>query len=175
MNNLIKRSSQQLPSDSWVDFYNMENLFPSALRQSNSLPSVNISENDKDYCVDVIAPGYDKNDFKVNIEDDILSISAEAKSEYSDDENENNDNENNDKKPDEKNKPDKNKHQKTESNNKRQYSRREYSYSSFTRSFRLPENIKEDSISANYKDGILKLKIPKSEREQKATKKIQIS
>jgi HSP20 family protein len=42
---------------------------------------VNIRENDKSYSIDVVAPGFDKTDFKVNLEQDILTISAEKKSE----------------------------------------------------------------------------------------------
>jgi len=42
---------------------------------------VNIKENDKSYSIEVIAPGYEKQDFKVNIDQDILTISAEKKNE----------------------------------------------------------------------------------------------
>ncbi|HEX5171013.1 MAG TPA: Hsp20/alpha crystallin family protein [Cyclobacteriaceae bacterium] len=41
------------------------------------------------------------------------------------------------------------------------YTRREFSYTSFTRSFTLPENVKEEDVKANYEDGILKLSVPK--------------
>jgi len=61
------------------------------------------------------------------------------------------------------------------------YHRVERHYGSFQRSFRLPENIKRDDLDATYKDGILKLTLPKSEeskvkkievKEKKARKKI---
>lgn len=55
-----------------------------------------------------------------------------------------------------------------------QYTRREYSYSSFTRSFQLPANAKDDSIAASYEGGVLKLSIPKSEQQVKASKEISI-
>ena len=67
---------------------------------------------------------------------------------------------------------------KTESNSDgkdKDYTRREYSYSSFTRSFRLPDNVKDDSISASYKDGVLDIELPKSKTEVKATKEIPVS
>lgn len=41
------------------------------------------------------------------------------------------------------------------------YTRKEFSYSSFSRSFSLPENANEDDIKANYEDGILRLSIAK--------------
>ena len=42
---------------------------------------VNIRETDKNYSIDVVAPGYEKSDFKVNLEQDVLTISAEKKEE----------------------------------------------------------------------------------------------
>ena len=56
------------------------------------------------------------------------------------------------------------------------YRRREFSYSSFTRSFQLPQEILEDKIEAVYKDGILRLEIPKKEvTVLKPKKEIRIS
>ncbi len=145
MSNIIK-SSGRAP-DSWNDFFNMnsffDNMWPS--RSGSGLPAVNISETEKSYAVEVVAPGFQKGDFKVKVDDDILTISAESKTE----------NESDDK--------------------QREYTRREYSYSSFTRSFRLPDNVKDDNISASYNDGILKLDLPKSATQVKATKDIRVS
>ncbi|MEX0275762.1 MAG: Hsp20/alpha crystallin family protein, partial [Flavobacteriaceae bacterium] len=41
------------------------------------------------------------------------------------------------------------------------YTRREFTYSSFKRSFTLPESVDEDKIKANYEEGILKFTLPK--------------
>jgi HSP20 family protein len=49
------------------------------------------------------------------------------------------------------------------------YSRREYSYSSFSRSFTLPENIEKDKIDATYVNGELKLSLPKREDAKKVS------
>ncbi|MCC5919592.1 MAG: Hsp20/alpha crystallin family protein [Cyclobacteriaceae bacterium] len=47
------------------------------------------------------------------------------------------------------------------------YSRKEFSYSSFSRSFTLPENkIKMEKVDAEYQNGILKIKLPKLADEQ---------
>ena len=43
------------------------------------------------------------------------------------------------------------------------YHRKERAYGKFHRSFRLPENVDVDKIKADYKDGILKIDIPKPE------------
>lgn len=55
------------------------------------------------------------------------------------------------------------------------YTRKEYSYSSFSRSFSLPENIKDDSIEAKYEDGILKITIPKKELSITQSKTIEVA
>ncbi|TVR37978.1 MAG: Hsp20/alpha crystallin family protein [Cryomorphaceae bacterium] len=54
------------------------------------------------------------------------------------------------------------------------YSRREFYYQSFKRSFRMPDNVNEEDIKAQVKNGILKVDIPKR-TEEKRTKTIQIS
>lgn len=51
------------------------------------------------------------------------------------------------------------------------YTRKEFNYSSFSRSFRLPENVNEDDIKATYEDGVLKLKISKKVVSQAKPKK----
>jgi HSP20 family protein len=48
-------------------------------------------------------------------------------------------------------------------------------YGSFQRSFRLPPDVVEDEISADFKDGVLTLRIPKqSSAAQKQRKKIEV-
>jgi HSP20 family protein len=56
-------------------------------RPSYTVPAVNIVETKNDFRIEVAAPGLDKADFKINIEDDILVISAEkeAKKETNED------------------------------------------------------------------------------------------
>ena len=132
----------------WGNFLNADNFFDNSnwlSKWDKDFPAVNIAENDKNYSVEVVAPGFSKDDFKLKVDDDVLTISAETKTE-------NNDNGKN-----------------------KDYTRREYSYNSFTRSFRLPDNVKDDSISASYKDGVLDIELPKSKTEVKATKEIPIS
>jgi HSP20 family protein len=47
------------------------------------------------------------------------------------------------------------------------FTRKEYNYSSFKRSFTLPDEIKRDNIEALYEDGVLKLVLPKKEDAKK--------
>lgn len=56
------------------------------------------------------------------------------------------------------------------------YTRREFGYSSFKRTFTLPESVNEEKINANYKDGILSILLPKKEEaKQKPPRTIKIS
>ena len=48
------------------------------------------------------------------------------------------------------------------------YTRKEYNYSSFSRSFTLPEDVIKDKIEAVYEDGVLRLTLPKTEQAKKA-------
>jgi len=50
------------------------------------------------------------------------------------------------------------------------YKRKEFSYSSFCRSFYLPDDVNSESINASYKDGILNVEIPKMEEDKKKQK-----
>tara|TARA_R110002050_G_scaffold95306_1_gene198381 strand:+ start:48646 stop:48888 length:243 start_codon:yes stop_codon:yes gene_type:complete len=56
------------------------------------------------------------------------------------------------------------------------YRRKEFSYSSFKKSLRLPENVKDEEVKATYKDGVLKFNLKKKEHTKKhAPKKIAVS
>ena len=56
------------------------------------------------------------------------------------------------------------------------FKRREFSYTSFCRSFYLPENVSKEKIEASYKDGILSVVLPKDEEEKaKLTRQVKIS
>ena len=67
-------------------FTDMPGLFKNDFNQSawNGIAPVNISETEKSYNLEVVAPGFEKGDFKVNVEQDILTISAEKKEEKKD-------------------------------------------------------------------------------------------
>lgn len=99
-------------------------------------PSVNIHETDEGFLLELAAPGLQKEDFKVNLDGNVLSLSAELKSENE------------------------------EKNEK--LIRCEFSYNSFSRSFSLPKSADLDKIKADYKDGILKVSIPKREEAKVA-------
>ena len=66
-------------------------------------------------------------------------------------------------------------HKENEENKSHNYMRREFSYSTFKRSFQLPETIDHENIKAAHEAGVLTIKLPKKEEVvQKAPKQIEI-
>ncbi|MEO7924575.1 MAG: Hsp20/alpha crystallin family protein [Chitinophagaceae bacterium] len=102
---------------------------------------VNVIETDKSFRLEVVAPGFEKSDFNVKLDQDLLTISAEKK----------NDPESNRAKED------------SDSNRYQKQIRREYSYRSFKRSFTIDEKIDATNIEATYINGVLTLNLPKKE------------
>ncbi len=69
-----------LLTDRWIpDFFENEKFFDSDWMKSITVPSVNIRETDKEFFVELAAPGLNKKDFKIAIENGMLTISAEKK------------------------------------------------------------------------------------------------
>ena len=64
--------------------------------------------------------------------------------------------------------------EKSEDEQKGGFWKREFSFSSFKRLFKLPKSVDQDNIKADYQDGVLKIDIPKLEKEDKV-KRIDIS
>ncbi|HEX8676428.1 MAG TPA: Hsp20/alpha crystallin family protein [Segetibacter sp.] len=110
---------------------------------NNQVP-VNIRETDKSYEIEFVAPGLKKEDFNVNISDNMLTVSFDHKDENK------------------------------EENKDDGYLRHEYRRQSFSRSFTLDETVNADKISGVYKDGVLNVSIPKKEGVKKITKSIEI-
>ena len=63
-----------------------------------------------------------------------------------------------------------------EENSNEKYSRREFKYSSFQRTFTLPDSVDGEKIAASYVDGILKVELPKREEAvEKPLREIEIA
>ena len=105
---------------------------------------VNVQETDKSYELELVAPGLRKEDFKVNLHGDTLTVSFEHQEEQNQEDKQGN------------------------------WLRREYRKQSFSRSFNLDEAIDAGKINAQYTDGILHLTLPKKEGEQPLTRTIEI-
>ena len=111
-------------------------------RMMTRVPAANISETQDHYHVELAAPGLKKEDFKLNLERNVLSISVEQTQQQNQQE--------------------------------RNYSKREFSYSSFVRSFTLPDSADENGIEAKYSEGVLSINIPKREEAKVQTRQIEI-
>jgi HSP20 family protein len=78
---LMKFNNERLFPTFFNDFFKPWNeWFDSDLMKTLTVPSVNVSENDKEYKLTMAAPGLKKDDFKIDIEGDIITISAETES-----------------------------------------------------------------------------------------------
>jgi HSP20 family protein len=80
---LIKRSDwPALINGSWLsDFFDNDRFFDFEGLKKHSMPSVNVKEHDKDFEIEVAAPGLSKKDFKIAVENGVLTISSEKEEE----------------------------------------------------------------------------------------------
>ncbi|UHG91209.1 Hsp20/alpha crystallin family protein [Spirosoma oryzicola] len=136
--NPLMRTNNNLPS-LIENFFgrDMNDLFNSNSSWVNNVPAVNVVEHKDGFRIEVAAPGLKKEDFKLNLNHNNLTISsyqATQQEQPSD-----------------------------EGRDKEKYTRREFSYSSFQRIFTLPTSVDADNIQASYTDGVLKIEIPKRE------------
>lgn len=140
-NRLTKFDSRKsfLPS-----IFNNDDFFTNFF-EGNALPAANVVENKNEFRVELSVPGFNKDEFSVEVEKNVLIISAKQESKVED------------KDKDER------------------LIRQEFRSSSFSRSFVLPDNVDMEQISAQYQDGVLKLSIPKlTKAPENKTKKIEI-
>ncbi len=79
---LIKRNDDWGLPTLWEDLFNNDLFnFPSFVARGMTIPAVNISETADDYTVEMAAPGMKKNDFNINLDHNVLTISSEKKQE----------------------------------------------------------------------------------------------
>ncbi|HNR19300.1 MAG TPA: Hsp20/alpha crystallin family protein [Bacteroidia bacterium] len=124
------------------DFFGADDLTFDRLWNKDMVPAVNIAENEKQFEIEFASPGFKKDDFKISVDNGMITVSAERKEEKEE--------------------------------KKKTYTRQEYSYNSFSRTFTLPDNAKEDDIKASYENGVLKLDIAKKALTVSKAKEIAI-
>jgi len=79
---LVRHSNwPTLRGSSLSDFFDDERFFSSPWFRGQSMPAVNVKENDKAFEVEIAAPGFDKKDFQISVDDGLLTVSAESKRE----------------------------------------------------------------------------------------------
>ncbi|GAB1451722.1 Hsp20/alpha crystallin family protein [Draconibacterium sp.] len=81
---LAKRNENYLPS--FFDrFWNTDLMdwgHSNYSSTNTSLPAVNVKETNDDFVIELAAPGMEKNDFKINFKNNVLTISSEKKNEH---------------------------------------------------------------------------------------------
>ena len=103
-------------------------------------PAINVIETDTEYKVEVAAPGMNKEDFNVHVDENgNLVIAMEKKEEKKDEDKE----------------------------KKSRYLRREFSYTKFQQTLILPEDVVKDTINACMCDGVLCIELPRKSPEPK--------
>jgi len=116
-------------------------------------PPVNITEAEESYTLELSVPGWNKEDFEVNVEDKFLTISATIEKEPTTEE----------------------KATDTVETTRPNYLKREFRKRSFSRTFTLSDKSNADAIDATYENGILTINIAKLEEAKPVKKVVEIS
>ena len=80
---LVRRFNNQMPTlnNMFDDFFGKDFFYTPAIEGKHTLPSINVKENENEYMIEVAAPGLKKENFAVEIENNVLTISYEQKEE----------------------------------------------------------------------------------------------
>jgi HSP20 family protein len=130
--------------DRYFESFFGDSVLSPSTRILNRLPAVDVRETEKAYVVDMELPGYDEKDIEIHIDGASLSIASKQE----------------------------------EATNKEAdngtWLLRERRVSSFSRSFKLPENANPEEVNAEFKNGILKMEINKRAETQKRAIQINV-
>lgn len=113
-----------------------------SLTMAEWAPLVDVSEDEKEYLIKAELPEVKKEDIKVSVHDDVLTMSGERKYEQAE--------------------------------KGKKYHRVERAYGSFMRTFTLPEDADGTKVTAEFKDGILRIHLPKSEKAKPKSVEIKV-
>ena len=136
-------------SNNWIPAVFNDLFYNDMMPKANcTAPAIHVNESDKAYTVELAAPGMNKQDFNVHINDEgNLVVKMEHKEEHKEEENKN-----------------------------VRYLRREFSYSKYEQTLILPDDVKKDAISAKVEDGVLTVELPKVVEEKvKLSRQIEIA
>jgi HSP20 family protein len=133
--------------DRCFDSFFGDSPFVPATKVFNRVPAVDIRETDKAYMVEMELPGYDEKNIEIHVDGSTLFVASKqevaAPAETADE------------------------HAKEEKEKGESWLLRERRASSFSRSFKLPENTNPEEVSAEFKNGILTMTIQKRAEAQK--------
>ncbi|MDN5343284.1 MAG: hypothetical protein PWP28_2159 [Oceanotoga sp.] len=106
----------------------------------NSYMNIDLYENEKEAVIEAELPGFQRDEININIENNILNITAQKKEE------------------------------KEEKNDSKKYYIKERYFGKVARAFEMPENIDLEKINAKFENGILKITLAKKDEETKNIK-----
>ncbi|WP_339611029.1 Hsp20/alpha crystallin family protein [uncultured Planktosalinus sp.] len=138
---LIKRNQDNWLPSVFEDLFNDSRL-ADVSQFGGTLPAVNIKETADNFQVEVAVPGKEKEDFNIELDENVLTISSEEKSE------------------------------REETSEDGKYTRKEFNYKAFKRAFNLPETVEQDKIKATYNNGVLNIEVPKREESKQKPKRM---
>ena len=130
---MLSKHGERMPSvfddffKPWNEWFDKGGLWGRVMQ----VPAVNITEQKNDYVVSLAAPGLKKEDFKIDVDGNMLTISSEK--------------------------------EESKEEKEKKFTRKEYNYSSFSRSFSLPDEVNKEKIEATYENGVLKISLPRKE------------
>jgi len=105
-----------------------------------AVPPANIVENEKGYQIDIAVPGFEKSDFNIELNENLLTISLGKEEQENEQEKKQN-----------------------------KFVLREFNFSKFRRSFKISDKIDKEKIEASYKNGVLEINLPLKEEVLKNT------
>ena len=141
----VKRNNIWFPS-LWNDFF-ADSRLDVPNYETFSVPAVNIQENLTNFAIALAAPGLKKENFAIEVEENVLKVSAKVTTST----------------------------EETDEKETTRFTRKEFNYNSFTRSFTLPETVDIENVNAAYEDGVLTITLPKREEEKISKKMVEIS
>lgn len=106
------------------------------LNNCSCKPATNVFETDKDFRLELLLPGFKKEDVQLNYHENILTVKVELPEE------------------------------KENTGEEYKYERREFGVYNFERKFKVPKTVEAEKINARFQNGILELTLPKKEEAQ---------
>ncbi len=142
---IVKKSSDWLPSI--FEEFLPENRLDVINYERFSIPAANIKENFSNFVLELAVPGLKKENIAIELDKNVLKVSSNSAENESVERNEDD----------------------------TKFTRKEFGFTSFQRTFLLPDIVKKDSIIAGYENGILRIELPKLEEAKNIKRMVEIS
>lgn len=144
------RNAENWLNNEFNDLFDDEWMPRMSFNFNRTAPAVNVKEDDKQYTMEIAAPGLKKEFVRVELNNDgDLCVAIENKMEHKEGE--------------------------TKEEKKEHYLRREFSYDNYQQTFSLPDDVDRNGISAKVENGVLEITLPRSAKAAEATKRINVA